>query len=129
MKKKVENKFNFAFSAIMYIVAGLILLICPEITTRTIAYSVGVIFVVMGLANVINYFRMELDLAYSSTAFVNGTLTTLIGLFIFIKSKTVISIIPVILGFMIIISGTFKLQHALNLFRIKMGNIKGMVIW
>lgn len=126
--KIVNNKRGFTLPALVYIVAGLILLICPEITTKTITYSVGVIFMVLGVAEVISYLRLEPDLASHSTGFTNGILTALIGLFIFVKSEDVMKIIPVILGFLIIVSGTFKLQHALNLYRIKVDGYKGVLI-
>ena len=128
MNKIIEFKKGFAFSALLYIVAGLVLLVCPEITTKTITYSVAVIFLVTGIAEIINYLRMEPNLASASTGFVNGTLVTLLAVFIFVKSEVVIGIIPVILGFLIIVSGTLKLQHAINLFRIKMPGVKSICI-
>lgn len=124
MSKTKEHKKGYVWYALMYLVAGLILLACPEITTKTITYSVAVTFLVMGLAQVVGYLRMEPDLASTNTGFVTGTLVTLMGLFIVLKSETVINIIPVILGFMIIVSGTLKLQHAINLHRIKMSGVK-----
>lgn len=124
MSKTKERKRGYVGYALMYLVAGLILLACPEITTKTITYSVAVVFVVMGLAQIASYFRMEPDLASTNTGFVTGTIVTLMGVFIFLKSEVVISIIPVILGFLVIVSGTLKLQHAINLYRIKMSGVK-----
>lgn len=128
MNKIIDLKKGFAFSAVLYIVAGLILLACPEITTKTITYAVAVIFLVMGISEIINYLRMEPILASTSTGFVNGVLVTLLGIFIFVKSEVVIGIIPVILGFLIIVSGTLKLQHAINLYRIHMQGVKSICI-
>lgn len=128
MSRTKENKKGYALYALMYLVAGLILLACPEITTKTITYSVAVIFLVMGLAQIFNYLRMEPDLASTNTGFVSGTLVTLMGIFILIKSEVVISIIPVILGFLVIVSGTLKLQHAINLYRIHMSGVKSILV-
>ena len=128
MNKLIEYKKGYALPALMYLIAGIILLVCPEITTKTITLSVAVIFVVSGLAQIFSYLRMDPNLASVSTGFVNGTLITLIGVFVFIKSEVVISIIPVILGFIIIISGTLKLQHAINLYRIHVSGAKGICV-
>lgn len=128
MYKIIDFKKGYILPAIIYIIAGLILLVCPEITTKTIAYAVAVIFLVTGVVEIISYLRSEPDLASTSTGFVNGVLVSFFGVVIFIKSEVVIGIIPVVLGFLIIVSGTLKLQHAINLYRIKMTGYKSICI-
>lgn len=116
MLKNVRK--NYLLASIFYILLGIVLVIMPETTTKTIWYSFGAIMVVVGVVYTINYFTRETVPNTIKYDLVIGLIGIVIGLFTFIKVNVVISIIPVILGFAIVITGIIKLQNALDLKRI-----------
>ena len=95
-------------SGAVLIVAGLVLLFFPVTTTKMIAYIAAAMLLFMGIGQVIGYFRYEPGSGrYSS------------GLLIYYKAEVVVSIIPIILGVVILFSGFSKLQQAVDLARMK----------
>ncbi len=118
--QKVKN--GMMISGVFLILAGLVLLIFPEATTKTIAYLVAALLVLMGIAQIIGYFKNEPGIGKYSGGMVLGIFLLVVGLLVYYKSETIISIIPVILGVIILISGVAKLQQAIDLARMKMGS-------
>lgn len=116
--QRVKN--GIMISGVFLILAGLVLLFFPEATTKTIAYMSAALLLLMGVAQIIGYFRNEPGMGRYSGGMVLGIFLIVIGLLIYYKSETVISIIPVILGVIIVISGVAKLQQAIDLARMRM---------
>lgn len=113
--QKIKN--GIMISGAVLILAGLVLLLFPAATTRMIAYVAAVILILMGTAQIIGYFRYEPGMGRYSGGLVLGIFLILVGLLIYYKAEVVISIIPVVLGVIIIFSGLAKLQQAIDLAR------------
>lgn len=112
-----EMKWNMLMSAALYIVLGLILLIFPATTARTICYMVAGIAIVIGLVNLVVYFTRNITRNYYRNDFVMGLLLMFLGIFVIYKVDLVIALVPFIIGLCIIVSGLFKLQGALDVQR------------
>lgn len=115
--QRVKN--GIMISGVFLVLAGLVLLFFPEVTTKTIAYLAAALLLFMGIAQIIGYFRSDPGMGRYSGGLVLGIFLIVIGLMIYYKSEAVISIIPVILGVIIVISGAAKLQQAIDLARMK----------
>ena len=102
--------------AVILLICGLVLLLMPELTLVTIANVIGIFVIVIGAFFLISYF-MRKELAAGNNDLVKGLVTVCIGLFICVKSELVVSILPVVLGIGVVISGIMKLQHAFDLKR------------
>ena len=107
-----EMKWNMLMSAVLYMVLGLILLIFPATTARTICYMVAGIAIVIGLLNLVVYFTRNITRNYYRNDFVMGLLLMVLGIFVIYKVDMVIALVPFIIGLCIIVSGLFKLQGA-----------------
>lgn len=112
-----EMKWNMLMSAALYIVLGLILLIFPATTARTICYMVAGIAIVTGLVNLVVYFTRNITRNYYRNDFVTGLLLMVLGIFVIYRVDLVIALVPFIIGMCIIVSGLFKLQGALDVQR------------
>lgn len=117
MKSLKDLKWNSILTSIILIVIGLILIIAPDTTARTICYIAGGALAVTGAFSLIGYFsRPDMSGMYGS-GLVTGVIEVLVGIFFVVRSDVIISIIPFIMGVCVTISGIGKLQNALNLKR------------
>ncbi|MCM1102998.1 MAG: DUF308 domain-containing protein [Clostridium sp.] len=119
MKTLKKLKWNVIISSVIYVALGVILLIWPEMTAKNICYVVGVICVAVGIVNLIDYIRKDYSVDAYRYNLVYGLVFVLLGIVIFVKVETVISIIPFLLGFAVTISGLLKFQNAVDLIRMK----------
>lgn len=119
MKTLKKLKWNVIISSVIYVALGVILLIWPEMTAKNICYVVGVISVAVGIVNLIDYIRKDYSVDAYRYNLVYGLVFVLLGIVIFVKVETVISIIPFLLGFAVTISGLLKFQNAVDLIRMK----------
>lgn len=112
-----EMKWNMLLSAALYMVLGLVLLIFPATTARTVCYMIAGIAIVTGLVNLVVYFTRNITRNYYRNDFVMGFLVIVLGIFVIYKVDLVIALVPFIIGLCIIVSGLFKLQGALDVQR------------
>lgn len=124
-----DRTMNYAAS-VAYIVTGLILILFPTLIGDTICYIIGGGSIAVGAISIIGYFSTpaEMRQTQSPMGLANGIVPVLIGLFVIIKSNVVISIIPFIIGIMIILSGVNGVQRSLNLKSMGVVNYKSGVI-
>lgn len=102
--------------AIILLICGLVLLLMPELTLVTITNVIGIFIIVIGAFFLVAYF-MRKELASGNNDLIKGLVIICVGLFICIKSELVVSILPVVLGIGVVLSGILKLQHAFDLKR------------
>ena len=102
--------------AITLLICGLILLFMPELTLVTIANVIGILVIIIGAFFLIGYFLRK-ELASGNNDLIKGLVIVCIGIFICVKSELVVSVLPVVLGIGVVLSGILKLQHAFDLKR------------
>lgn len=111
------SKFGKAsiISSIGLAILGLLLFFQSELTIVSISYIIGAILVGVGTLGIIKYInnsnkgeKIELDLVY-------GVVTVILGIIVISYPKAIASIIPFIIGVLIIINSTNKLQYSLEL--------------
>ncbi len=108
-------------SSVMYVIAGAILLLFPETTAKTICYLIGIVIMAIGLIKVLTYLAKGLEQNMYKNDLVVGLVCFIIGLVLIFKAKAIISIIPILLGILVLISGFGKLQSSLDVKRMKNG--------
>lgn len=102
--------------AVTLLICGLVLLLIPELTLVTIANVIGIFVIVIGAFFLVSYF-MRKELAAGNNDLIKGLVIVFVGVFICVKSELVVSILPVVLGIGVVLSGILKLQHAFDLKR------------
>ena len=102
--------------AVVLLICGLVLLLMPELTLVTIANVIGILVIMIGAFFLIGYFLRK-ELAAGNNDLIKGLVIVCIGIFICVKSELVVSVLPVVLGIGVVLSGILKLQHAFDLKR------------
>ena len=118
MKTLKSLQINALVTAIVYVVLGLVFVLIPNIVTSTVAIILGVALALAGVVYIIDYFR-KWDIEYRSNGLAIGILLLFSSLFLFFQSDVIATIIPLLLGFAVVVSGTIKLQNAIVLYKAK----------
>ena len=128
--KKILGKFKWKIllSAVLLILIGIVLLLFPETTAKTICYLVAAIAIIMGIVTMITYFFREVPINYYRNDFVIGLAGIILGFFIIYKVELIISLVPFILGLVVTISGFSKIQDAIDMNRMGYRNWIGILV-
>ena len=96
-------------SSVGLAILGVLLIFESEATIVSISYIIGGILVAMGVLGSMKYFYSEpknyMDMVY-------GIITVILGIVVIMNPQAIASIIPFIMGILIIISSVTKLQYA-----------------
>lgn len=112
MKKMFKSSL---LNSIMLVVLGFLLIFESEATIVSISYIIGAIIIVLGVVaglkyvkNINNNSRNELDIVY-------GIVSIVLGVVIIKNPHAIASIIPFIVGIIIIINSAAKLQYSIEM--------------
>lgn len=108
-------KKNWIASAVLCIVAGLILLFFPQEALSAACYIVGGIAVAMGVIRIVRYFKQDhtYPVIFQSDL-VFGFLALGLGLFMVTSPQTVMGLIPTLLALVIIGFGVANILRAVD---------------
>jgi len=99
------------------LLAGLCLLIFPQMTTAVVFWGLAGALMLIGLVQLIGYFRSDVQGAISGDKMATGLLLIVLGLIIGLAQETIASLLPVVFGFVLFVGGIFKTQGAFDLRR------------
>lgn len=120
--KVLENiKWDSVISSTVMIILGCILAIFPGVSLSILATVAGVGAICAGLFSIIRYFTYDLKESFFSNDFLIGIVILTIGVLIIFKPSLFISIIPIVLGIVIMVSGFSKLQDGISAKRLGYG--------
>lgn len=97
--------------------AGLCLLLFPQITTNIVFWGLAIILMAMGALQLISYFRCSVQQAIAGDRMASGLLMIVLGLILGFAQETIASLLPVIFGVVLFIGGILKTQGAFDLRR------------
>ncbi|MBO5031105.1 MAG: DUF308 domain-containing protein [Lachnospiraceae bacterium] len=118
MKSIIQDmKQNYFINAIIMILLGLILVIWPHILGNILCYILGGALILMGAFQLIGFVRSERLGFYNKFSMLMGIVLILLGIWVCAKPQVVLSIIPVIVGIMILIHGLMDFQYTLDIKR------------
>lgn len=103
------------WSSIALIILGILLIFYSEVTIISISYVIGGILIAIGVIALIKYIsninkdiKNEIDIVY-------GIGTIILGIIVICNPKAIASIIPFILGILIVINSTAKIDYSFKL--------------
>mgnify|MGYP001530346605 CR=1 FL=1 len=128
MKMLKELKWEAILTGVLYILLGIVALVIPETMQKTLGYLIGIVLIVAGLISIICYLLRDARENYYHNEFVFGILGIVLGAVVLYKVEIVISLIPFILGVLVLCSGCSKLQDAIDLKRLGYGSWLGLLI-
>lgn len=110
MKETLKRiKADMVVSAILCVVLGVVLLVWSEETIGIICRTLAVILMVLGVVQLVSFFLNRVDSAFH-VAF--GLIELLVGLWIFLKPESIVSLIPIVIGVILLIHGASDLKTA-----------------
>lgn len=103
------------WGSIALIILGILLFFKSEATIVSISYVIGAILIAIGVIALLKYInninkdiKNELDIVY-------GIVTIILGIIVICNPKAIASIIPFVLGVLIVINSTIKLDYSFRL--------------
>lgn len=117
---------DVVLSSIVYLVLGLILLFRPGIALVTIVDVLAIMTAVMGVVRLVTYFARK-D-AVADGALIKGIMYLILAAVLHFGAGFIISIIPFIMGVLVIISGIVKLQEAMDMMKVKVNGYVPMLL-
>ena len=128
MKMLKELKWEAILTGVLYILLGIVALVVPETMQKTLGYVIGIVLIVAGLISIICYLLRDAKENYYHNEFVFGLVGMVLGAAVLYKVEVIISLIPFILGILVLFSGCSKLQDAIDLKRLGYGSWIGMLV-
>ena len=124
--KKVQ--WYVIITSVICIMLGAVLIFFPTAVNEMIAYFIAGGMFLLSIIEFYNYFKKDIKTQFYRNNLVSDVVALVIGIILLAKKDLVISIIPMILGAIITISGVKKLQNGLDLIRLKLGGWKPVLI-
>ncbi len=123
MKKLLKQmKWETLLSSALYIVLGIVALVIPDTMVKTLGYLIGILLIVAGAVSMICYLLREASQNYYRNDFGYGLVSIAVGILFLYKVEWIISLVPVILGILVVASGCRKLQDVIDMKRLGYGN-------
>ena len=108
-------KTSYTASSLIYILLGLALLIWPELSLKVVCYLFGAVILIKGISSVITFFRTEDRFFFSYFTLIFGLSATALGAFLLFSHQVVVSILPLLVGILILFDGVVRTQSAFEL--------------
>ncbi len=129
MKELLKKiKWDAILSSLLYVVLGIVTLIIPETMIKTLGYLIGILLILVGAVSMICYLLRDNSLNYYRHDFGYGLVGIAVGILFLYKVEWIISLVPVILGILVLASGCGKLQNVIDMKRAGYGNWAAMLI-
>ena len=123
MKSIIQDmKHNYFINAVIMVILGIVLVIWPHILGVMLCYLLGGALIVMGVFQLISFLRGERLGFYNKFVMMMGIVLVLLGIWICAQPRIVLSIIPVVVGIIVLIHGLMYIQYTLDIK--KAGSVK-----
>lgn len=115
---------NIIILSVLEILIGILLLVDPEGLTQWIVLVFGILAIIAGVINIVQYFRMSAEEAALKKSLVVGILALLVGIWCVARREWFIGLFPLLTtlyGVAILVSGVAKVQWTADMIRLKIG--------
>ncbi|MCR5546064.1 MAG: DUF308 domain-containing protein [Lachnospiraceae bacterium] len=109
IEKLKSIRLHITISALACVIMGVVFLIWPSQVTNLIAYVVGALLVAIGAIQVVSKIINEEN---RSSGLLVGALILIIGIWIIVHPQTAVSLIPIVIGVVLVVSGVQELSLA-----------------
>ena len=116
-----QIKWNLVTLAILFIILGVIIIMWPNEVMRTSCYMLAGMLIIIGVISLLSYLRKDISGMIYRYDLVVGLSAVLGGILVIIKVDQLVSLIPVVLGFLVTISGILKMQNSVDMLRLGHG--------
>lgn len=120
-KGKLTLSWTEILTCAAVIVLGLVLLIAPGLATSVVFNVIGIGCMLIGVAHVIKYIRLDAHAALMSNDMAQGLAYILGGVLICIFKSLLVSLLPILFGLAILVGGVMQVQTTLGFRRMNAG--------
>ena len=115
--ERIMSRFfkSSIISSLALVALGILLIIESEATIITISYVIGGFLIALGVIAILKYFHSASRIDDSKLDIIYGVVCVILGVIIITNPQAIASIIPFIIGFIIIVNSATKLQYSLEL--------------
>lgn len=113
-----EMKKSIVVSSLLYVLIGVLLIIFPGLLLKYSIYVMSAVLAIVGIISVISFFVKKIGDEKNNGLF-TGLIALFIAFFVYWYQGMIKDLIPLVLGFVIVVSGVLTLQDAVNTMRIK----------
>ena len=121
--KFLRENWSSLLMILFLIVVGILVLVNPDLYTTIIIRVVGVLLTLLGIYDIVKYFRSDPMEAAKGSGFYSGVMMVTAGGFCIFSLNTLKSVFPmmaVLYGIFQIVLGYRKLQHMVDALRMKL---------
>ncbi len=118
-------KWSSLIMAAVYIVAGVLLVVYPQLSEELICDVIGIALIVAGVIRIAVYLMMDLEESLFRNDFTEGVILILVGILVIYQQVVFQQLIPFLLSIVVIASGIMKVQDGIDAHRI--GYPKGWI--
>lgn len=108
------EKFSIAIS-ILLIIFSFYLIFKPAASLSFMVIIIGAVLVLTGIVHIVSYFTSDKEFRAMSVELIEGTLYSIIGIFLILKPNLLNEFLGIIVGAWLIIQFIIKFQFAFNL--------------
>ena len=127
MKHLRQIKGTYLLLTLLWLLAGVALLLFPAISSELICTGLGILCLIYGIVKIVGYFSKDpYKLAFQFDLAL-GILCLVLALVLIFFQKGILSLLPTIVGIFTVVSGVFKLQTALEARRFGMNKWWGLL--
>ena len=116
-----QLKWNLILLAVIFIALGIVLILWPGATMKTICYLLAAMLLAIGVVSLINYLRKDISGIIYRDDLVVGLCAILGGILVIVKVDKLTDLIPAVLGFLVTMSGIMKMQNSVDMLRLGHG--------
>lgn len=107
--KKINNFINSSILvSVLFILLGLGMILFPNISLTVVAYSIAIMFIVLGIYFCVIDYRFFLD------TLVVGILTLVLGVLLLVNPSWLSNLIPMVMGVWFIVDSILKIRISLT---------------
>lgn len=128
MEALKKIKWDMIAASVVCTALGIILVVFPEAVNEMITYILSAGLFVVSAFEFYNYFKQSAENTMYGNSLVFAVASLILGIVVLAKREFIISLVPMFLGILIIVSGVKKLQNSFDLLRLKISGWLAVMI-
>jgi len=110
-------KLNTFATSLIYALVGLVLLVKPELSASVLCTLVGLVLVICGVVNILQFLVYRDGTLYTGGRLIFGLVLTAVGIWITTRPELISVVIPRVIGVIICVHGFNDIRSAVTLHR------------
>lgn len=115
-----NEKFAPFILPLVCVMLGVFAFITADTALQIICYLTSLVLILLGLLSIAKYLRGTAQENFASNGFMIGCILLLLGVIGIIRVRSIVQVIPFVLGFLIAVNGIRELQNAIDVYKLRL---------